>query len=80
MNLRRLAVFVRVLEHGGITAAARSLGLPKSAVSQAVTLLERELGVRLLHRSSRAVTATQAGAALRRRAEPALRVIDEAAA
>ena len=80
MNLRRAALFVRVIDQGGITAAARSLGVPKSAVSQAVSLLESELGVRLLNRSSRAVTPTEAGAALHRRAGPALQALEEAAA
>ncbi len=80
MNLRRVALFASVLEHGGITAAARSLGVPKSAVSQAVSLLEAELGVRLLNRSSRAVTATDAGATLHRRAGPALQALEEAGA
>jgi DNA-binding transcriptional LysR family regulator len=77
MNLHRAAIFVRVVDEAGFTAAARALGLPKSAVSQAVSRLEQELGVRLLNRSSRAVTVTEAGALLHRRAAPALRALDE---
>lgn len=80
MNLHRAAIFVRVVDEAGFTAAARALGLPKSAVSQAVSRLEQELGVRLLNRSSRAVTLTEAGALLHRRAAPALRALDEASA
>lgn len=80
MNLRRAAIFVRVAEQAGITTAARSLGIPKSAVSLAVSQLEAELGVRLLNRSSRVVTLTEAGVELQRRATPALRALDEAAA
>lgn len=80
MNLRRATIFVRVAELGGISAAARSLAMPKSAVSLAVAQLEHELGVRLLNRSSRTVTLTDAGAELQRRAAPALRSLDEAAA
>lgn len=79
MNLRRLTLFVRVVEEGGFSAASRALGVPKSALSQAVTQLERELGVKLLHRSSRGVTLTDAGATLHRRTAPALRTLDEAA-
>jgi len=78
MNLHRAAIFARVVDEGGITAAARALGLPKSAVSQAVSRLERELGVRLLNRSSRATTVTEAGAILHRRAAPALRALEDA--
>jgi DNA-binding transcriptional LysR family regulator len=63
---------------GGITAAARALALPKSAVSAAVSQLEAELGVRLLHRTPRAVTPTDAGRELHRRIAPALAAIDEA--
>jgi DNA-binding transcriptional LysR family regulator len=78
MNLRRLQLFVRVADEGGFTAAARALGVPKSAVSSAVARLEEELGARLLHRSSRRVTLTEAGAALHQQARPALRALDEA--
>lgn len=78
MNLRRLGVFVRVVEEGSFAAAARALDLPRSAVSQAVAGLEAELGVRLLHRSTRAMTITDAGAELHARAAPALRTLAEA--
>lgn len=80
MNLRRVELFVRVADEGGFTAAARALGVPKSAVSTAVTRLEAELGVRLLHRSSRRVVLTEAGAALHQQARPALRALDDAEA
>lgn len=80
MNLRRLSVFVRVVEDGSFAAAARSLCVPRSAVSQAVGALEEELGVRLLHRSTRAMTLTDAGAQLHAKTAPALRTITDAAA
>lgn len=80
MNLRRVAIFVRVVDERGITAAARALGIPKSAVSQAISGLEQELGVRLLNRGKRAVTVTEAGATLHRRAAPALRTLEQASA
>lgn len=80
MNLRRAAVFVQVVDAGGISAAGRALGLPKSAISAAVSQLEAELGVRLLQRTSRAVAPTDAGHELHRRVAPALAAIDEASA
>jgi DNA-binding transcriptional LysR family regulator len=46
MDLNRIALFVKVVETGGFTAAAGELGLPKSSVSRSVSLLEDELGVR----------------------------------
>ena len=64
MNLTRLEVFVAVCAASSFTRAAEQLGITKSAVSQHVTTLERELGVQLLHRSTRSLTLTDAGAAL----------------
>lgn len=61
MELSRLRVFVAVTEARSFTLAAERLGLTKSAVSQQVSALERELGVQLLQRSTRQVAATQAG-------------------
>ena len=79
MDLNRVATFVRVVEDGGFTAAARSLGLPKSSVSRSVALLERELGVRLLMRSTRSVKLTEAGSAFYARAMQGVAAIAEAA-
>lgn len=61
-NLNALVVFVRVAEARSFTAAAERLGLTASAVSKAITRLEKELGVRLLHRSTRLVNLTNDGA------------------
>lgn len=80
MDLNRIAVFVRVVEDQGFTSAARALGLPKSSVSRAVALLEAELGVRLLQRSTRRVSLTEAGGAFYERASRGLAVVAEAAA
>lgn len=79
MDLNRVAVFARVVEGGGFTAAAKGLGLPKSSVSRAVTLLEAELGVRLLQRSTRKVSLTEAGSAFYERASRGLAGVEEAA-
>lgn len=63
MDLARLHAFVAVTEAGSFTAAAERLSLTKSAVSQSVAALERELGVQLLQRSTRHLAITQAGEA-----------------
>lgn len=64
MNLIRLEVFITVCAAGSFTRAADQLAITKSAASQHVATLERELGVQLLHRSTRSLTPTDAGAAL----------------
>jgi DNA-binding transcriptional LysR family regulator len=64
MNLIRLQVFVTVCTTGSFTRAADHLAITKSAASQHVSALERELGVQLLHRSTRSLTLTEAGTAL----------------
>ncbi|MGE0315287.1 MAG: LysR substrate-binding domain-containing protein [Lautropia sp.] len=61
MELSRLRIFVAVAEAGSFTAAAQRLALTKSAASQAVAALERELGVQLLQRSTRRLAITEAG-------------------
>ncbi len=58
------ACFVAVAEGGSFTAAAAALGLSKASVSKAVTRLEASLGITLLHRSSRVVAVSTAGAGL----------------
>ncbi len=58
------ACFVAVADGGSFTAAAASLGLSKASVSKAVTRLETSLGITLLHRSSRVVAVSTAGAGL----------------
>ncbi|XZG69186.1 LysR family transcriptional regulator [Chitinibacteraceae bacterium HSL-7] len=61
-NLRRMAVFARVVELGSMNAAARALGMTPSAVSQQIQRLEAEQGVILLHRTTRKLTLSEAGA------------------
>lgn len=58
------ACFVAVADGGGFTAAARALGISKASVSKAVSRLEAALGITLLHRTSRSVTLSTAGAGL----------------
>jgi len=57
----QLAVLARVVDLNGFSAAARSLGVPKAAVSRAVADLERALGVRVLERTTRRLSLTAAG-------------------
>jgi DNA-binding transcriptional LysR family regulator len=80
MDLNRAAVFVRVVDEGGFSAAARALRLPKSSVSRSVALLEQELGARLLQRSTRKVRLTEAGGTFYERASRGLAGVEEAAA
>ena len=79
MELRQLRYFVRVVELGSISRAALDLQLVQSALSQQISRLESELATRLLQRSSKGVTATEAGLAFFREAQLALRHADEAA-
>jgi len=60
-TLANLESFVRSAETGGFSAAARRLALTPAAVSRNVAMLERNLGVRLFHRSTRKLTLTEAG-------------------
>jgi DNA-binding transcriptional LysR family regulator len=64
MELRALTAFVAIAEEGGISAASRRLHVSQPALSQTVSSLERELGVKLLKRSSTGVRTTEAGSAL----------------
>jgi len=64
MELRQLTVFVAVAEEGTFTAAARRVGVVQSAVSTAISSLERELGEPLFERTTRHVALTDAGRAL----------------
>lgn len=74
-ELAGLAAFATVMESGSFTAAARVLGISKSEVSKRVAALEERLGVRLLHRSTRKLSPTEAGLAVQERAA---RMVDEA--
>ena len=61
-NLRGMAVFASVVNHGSFSGSARELGITTSAVSQQIRSLENDLGVVLLHRSTRKLSLTEAGA------------------
>ena len=78
MELRELTAFVAVAEEGGMSAASRRLHISQPALSQTVSGLERQLGVKLLERSSTGVRPTEAGAALLSEARAILARHDEA--
>jgi DNA-binding transcriptional LysR family regulator len=61
-RLDEMEIFAEVVESGGFSAAARRLGLSKSAMSKQVGRLEDRLGVRLLNRTTRRLSLTEAGA------------------
>lgn len=60
-DLNAMVVFGAVVKHGSFTAAGRALALPKSTVSRRVAQLEEELGLRLLQRTTRRMSVTEAG-------------------
>jgi DNA-binding transcriptional LysR family regulator len=81
MTMDRLAAmetFARVVESGSFSAAARGLGVGQPAVSKIVAQLEERLGVRLLIRTTRGLSPTEAGQHFYERAKRALEEVEEA--
>ena len=74
MDLDGIAIFVKVLQAGSFSRAAKLLGMPNSTVSAKVSALEKRLGVTLLQRTTRKLRATQAGEAYYQRS---LRALEE---
>lgn len=72
MDLNQAYYLVNVVEKQGFSAAARTLGIPKSRISRQVKNLEEALGTRLLNRDSRHMSLTEAGEAYYRHAKMAL--------
>lgn len=77
-QLTALGTFVRVIETGSFSTAARSLGVGQPAVSKAIATLEERLAVRLLLRSTRGLTATDAGEAFYERAKRVMLEVEQA--
>jgi LysR family transcriptional regulator, nitrogen assimilation regulatory protein len=75
VNLRALKYFVAIADAGSLTAAAEAIAIAQPALSRQLRELENDLGVQLLHRTSRGVRLTQAGATLY---ESAYRILAEA--
>lgn len=78
MELRQLRYFVRIVETGSMGSAALDLNIGVSALSQQMTRLENDLAIRLLQRTSRGVTPTNAGLAFFSQAQLAIRHADDA--
>ncbi|MFT3720786.1 LysR substrate-binding domain-containing protein [Pseudorhodoferax sp.] len=77
-RLMTMQVFVRVVETGSFSKAAAELGTTQPTATKAVAEAERRLGVRLLHRSTRGVTPTEAGLLYYERCKNVVREADEA--
>jgi DNA-binding transcriptional LysR family regulator len=78
-RLQELSVFVRAAETGSFSKTAREFGLSQPSVSRMVASLEDRLGIKLLLRTTRRVTPTDAGAVFLERARRVLGDLDEAA-
>jgi DNA-binding transcriptional LysR family regulator len=72
VDLNSVAVFLAVAEAKSFTAAARMLGVTRSAVSQTIRRMEDRLGIALVQRTTRSVSLTEAGEELFRRVGPAV--------
>ncbi len=77
LELRHLRCLVAIVDRGGFTDAADELGISQAAVSRNLLALEKILGVRLLHRTSRTVAPTTAGVQVLARARVLLSGADE---
>ena len=73
-----LRAFATVAENGSFVRAAERLGLTASAMSQTIRDLERRLGLRFLHRTTRSVSLTDAGVKLLARLQPIFQELDAA--
>ena len=71
-QLRAIASFAKAIELGSIRKAAQAQGITPQAASQAIAQLERHLGVRLMHRTTRNLAVTEEGRHLLEQALPAL--------
>lgn len=67
-----MKLFVRVAERESFSRAAEDIGLPKGSVSRQIQALEHQLGIRLLHRTTRRVQLTQDGMVYYERAKDLL--------
>lgn len=69
-DLEGMTLFVKIVENGSLSATGRVLGLPKATVSRRLADLESRLNVRLLNRTTRRLSLTDAGRAFHRRCAP----------
>lgn len=78
MELHSLHALVKVVQAGSFTAAANAMGTQKAHLSRVITQLERELGVRLLERTTRSLSLTEVGRELFERAVGILASVEDA--
>ena len=79
-KLESLQAFAAIAETGSITGAARRLAISKSVISERLSELERSLGAKLVHRTTRTLALTEDGTAFHARAKGILRDVNEASA
>ncbi len=77
-KLRAMQLFVRLSDVGSFTRVADQMSVSKSMISKEISRLEQQLGVRLLHRTTRGVQLTNAGEGYLQRAREILQKMDEA--
>lgn len=77
INLNRLEIFVAVVEHGSFSKASKKRGVPKSSISRQISLLEEELGVNLLYRTTRKIELTMDGKKLFKEAKQSLNQLNQ---
>jgi len=78
IDLDDIGLFVSVVRHGSFSEAGRRLGLPPNTVSRRIQQLEARLGARLMQRSTRRLTLTDAGRAFHDRCAPAVEGLQQA--
>lgn len=79
IDLNDVALFVQVAQAGSFAEAARRAGMPSNTLSRRIRQLEEALGARLLHRSTRKLTLTEAGVAFHARCADAVENLSDAA-
>src|SRR5690348_2956225 len=79
-TLSGLLVFIRAAEMRSFVAAGRALGISASAVGKSIAKLEKNLGVRLFHRTTRKISLTDEGSIFFDRCRQALQDIEDAQA
>lgn len=77
-DLNNLYYFARIVEHGSLSAAGEALGIAKSVLSQHLARLEDELGVRLIHRTTRRLQVTEVGQRYYQRCRAVLAEVERA--
>ena len=77
-ELRSISMFAKAVELGSIRKAAQAQGVSAQAATQAIAMLEKHLGVRLLHRTTRSLALTEEGQQFLEDAQPALATLERA--